>query len=122
MLSKQCKAPRAVSQALDEIAMGSARRKQLFTQLADTWDHLQAARAAKNVAENVQYDDQYQKLKQQIEDTNLTAADLQAILDMPPADRDPKLAAAKSKKTTPASPCASRPSTISPPATPITAK
>ena len=76
---------------LNELAMGSARRTQLFAQLADTWDHLQAARAAKNVAENVQYDDQYQKLKAQIEDSNITTADLEAILDMPPADRDPKL-------------------------------
>jgi SecD/SecF fusion protein len=76
---------------LNELAMGSQRRQQLFSELADTWDHLQSARAAKNVAEDVQYDDQYQKLKTQIEDSNITTSDLQAILDMPPADRDPKL-------------------------------
>lgn len=76
---------------LNELAQGSARRQQLFNQLAAAWDHLQAARQAKDVAADVQYDDQYEKLKTQIEDTNLTTADLQAILDMPLADQTPKL-------------------------------
>ncbi|HEY1684598.1 MAG TPA: protein translocase subunit SecD [Tepidisphaeraceae bacterium] len=85
---------------LDEIAMGSARRRQLFAQLANAWDHLQAARAAHDVAGDVQYDDQYQKLKGQIEDTNLTTADLEAILDMPAADREAKLGDLKKQYAT----------------------
>jgi SecD/SecF fusion protein len=76
---------------LNELAMGSEPRSKLFGAMASVWDRLQAARSAKNVAEDVRLDEEYTKLKEQVAGTNLGGAELQSILDAKPETREAKL-------------------------------
>src|SRR4051812_20901586 len=85
----------ARTKRLAELSMGSPSRQKLFQDLATTYDALSAARAAKNVEQDVQLDQKYQALQGQIEDTNLSVRKLQDVLDLKPESRDPKLAAIK---------------------------
>src|SRR2546423_159669 len=82
---------------LAELANGSATRTKLFAELVSDFDARQKARAAKNVQLDVEMDQKYEQLKSQIEETNLSFADLQAVLDLKPQHRDERLAEIKSR-------------------------
>jgi SecD/SecF fusion protein len=76
---------------LNELAMDSKERAELFGAMASTWDQIQQAKAAKNAEQQAKLEIQYDKLKDQITDTILAPSDLQAALDMKGDARDKKL-------------------------------
>jgi SecD/SecF fusion protein len=67
---------------LNELALDSQKRAELFGAMASTWDQIQQAKAAKNAEQQARLAIQYDKLKEQITDTVLAPSDLQAALDM----------------------------------------
>ena len=76
---------------LNELAMGSAKRTELFKKLAATYDDLERLKQQQNdfqAQANAERD--LAKLKSDIEDTNLSTSQLQSILDAPKV-RDKKL-------------------------------
>jgi SecD/SecF fusion protein len=67
---------------LDELAMGSAKRKALFAELVQTFDHLQSLKKAqKDFVAQAKTEEAYGKLKEQIDQTNLSVSQLQTVLD-----------------------------------------
>jgi SecD/SecF fusion protein len=80
---------------LNELAMGSDTRAKLFGAMASAWDQIQQAKAKKDAATQAEKELEYEKLKNQIDDTNLSASALEATLGLPPKARDPKLAEMK---------------------------
>ncbi|HZZ44908.1 MAG TPA: protein translocase subunit SecD [Tepidisphaeraceae bacterium] len=87
----------ARTKRLNDLAMGSANRLKLFQELTSTYDALAAARAAKNVEQDVQLSQKYEDLQGKIEDTNVSIRNLQDDLDLKPESRDPKIAAIKAE-------------------------
>src|SRR5437762_7252852 len=87
---------------LNELAMDSQARKDLFARLVQTWDQIQAIKAAHDptkAAQQADLEDEYEKLKSQIDQTNLTVSDLEAVLDSysDPDKRSQALAGLKEK-------------------------
>ena len=76
---------------LAKLAMGSATRAKLFDEMATVYDQIQQAAAQKNAPVQAEKEDRYETLKSQIEDTNLTAGELQSILDAKEATQKEKL-------------------------------
>lgn len=76
---------------LNELAMDSQKRAELFGAMASTWDQIQQAKAKKDAEQQAKLEIQYDKLKDQIVDTILTPSDLQAALDMKGDAREKKL-------------------------------
>lgn len=87
----------ARAKRLEELAMGNPDRAKLFQELATTYDALAAARAARNVEQDVALDTKYTELQSRIDGTNLSVRRLQDILDLRPESRDPKLAEVKTQ-------------------------
>ncbi|HYO07944.1 MAG TPA: protein translocase subunit SecD [Tepidisphaeraceae bacterium] len=68
---------------LNQLAMGSEARGKLFGALVSTWDQLKAAREQKNAAVQAEKELQYDQLKGQIEETNVSAQALEQSLSGP---------------------------------------
>ncbi|HLL91165.1 MAG TPA: protein translocase subunit SecD, partial [Tepidisphaeraceae bacterium] len=81
----------ARTKRIDELAGGDPARAKLLADLAAAHDRLQAARSAKDADAEALASIDYDKLRDQIDDTNLTAAELQGILEAPEKDRQAKL-------------------------------
>src|SRR5207253_2832057 len=74
----------ARTKKLNDLAMDSQLRKELFSKLAQTWDQIQTIKAAHDsskAAQQAELEDQYEQLKSQIDQINLTVSDLEAVLD-----------------------------------------
>ena len=67
-------------QKLTALAMGSAKRTQLYTDLAQTWDALQKAKSSKDAAAQADAEIRYDKLRAQIAETNIPVSDLEERL------------------------------------------
>jgi SecD/SecF fusion protein len=81
---------------LDELAMGNAQRRSLFTDLAQTYDKLSALKKEqKDFKAQAVTQRKYDQLKTRIDETNLPVSELQGILDS--KEKDAKLAALKTK-------------------------
>src|SRR5436190_21782993 len=72
---------------INELAMGSKKRGEIFGAMASVWDQIQHAREAKDSAVQAEKEDEYDKLKKQIEETNLAVTEFEARLDA--AGKDP---------------------------------
>ena len=66
---------------LNQLAMGSTARETLFGGLASAYDAVKAAEKSGDEAARAQTEEDYDNLKNQIENTNLRAAELQGILE-----------------------------------------
>jgi SecD/SecF fusion protein len=66
---------------LNELAMDSKKRGEIFGAMASVWDQIQQAREAKDASKQADKEDEYDNLKAQIEDTNLQVPDLESKLD-----------------------------------------
>jgi SecD/SecF fusion protein len=76
---------------LDQLAMGSPKRQALFAQLTQTYDRLQSLKKSqKDFVAQAKAEEAYAKLKDQIDQTNVSVSQLQAVLDA--KDSDAKLA------------------------------
>ena len=83
---------------LDELAMGSKTRQELFKNLAETWDQIQAAAQRRDAAAQAAAQTRYDELKTHIDETNLSVAEIQQILDVTdPAQRDKQLDGLKNR-------------------------
>jgi preprotein translocase subunit SecD len=78
---------------LNELAMGSETRSKLFGSLASSFDRIKDAKAKKDAAAQADAEIEYDKLKNQIDDTNLPASALEDALALSPAEADTKLSA-----------------------------
>ena len=94
---------------INELAMGSKHRAEIFGAMASAWDQIQQAHDAKNSSVQADKEDEYDKLKSEIEETNIQVNDFQNKLDSASADQ------AKYGRSSPTpspicriSPCASR--------------
>ncbi|HTL27612.1 MAG TPA: protein translocase subunit SecD, partial [Tepidisphaeraceae bacterium] len=76
---------------LNELAMDSQKRGELFGAMASTWDQIQQAKSKKNAEQQAKLEIQYDKLKDQIVETVLTPSDFQAVLDLKGDTRTRKL-------------------------------
>jgi SecD/SecF fusion protein len=63
--------------ALDKLAMGSETRAKLFGALASVWDQMEKAKETKNAGLQAEKELEYDKLKVQVEDTNVSPRDLE---------------------------------------------
>ncbi|HEV2292901.1 MAG TPA: protein translocase subunit SecD [Tepidisphaeraceae bacterium] len=68
--------------AFERLSMGSEARAKLFGALASAYDRVQAAKEKKDAAAQAQAELEYEKLKRQITETNLSSAELEAILSL----------------------------------------
>jgi preprotein translocase subunit SecD len=80
---------------LKELAMGSAKRDKLFGALRSTWDAIQQAKARQDAVAQAQKELEYERLKSQIDETNLSAHALEATLGLNADARAKKLAELK---------------------------
>lgn len=80
--------------ALAALAGDSSKRAQLFASLSATWDQIQQARQAKDSALQADKEDEYEKLKREIDQTNVSVDALTSTLD----NADPKVREAGLKK------------------------
>ena len=76
---------------LNELAMGSTQREKLFGGLASAYDRVQDAAARHDEAAQANAEIVYEDLKSQIDDSNVTSANLQVILESRPEVRDQRL-------------------------------
>ena len=83
--------PAARQQKLDELAMGSPQRQALFKELTAAYEQLQAARQRQDVQATVAAEDAYRAAQAKIEETNLTVAELEQDLALPPDARQKEL-------------------------------
>ncbi len=82
---------------IDELAMGSVQREKLFAAMASIWDQIEKARADRNAAEEARLQIEYDKLREQIVDTNLSVNELQTILELKPESRQKRLSELKQR-------------------------
>jgi SecD/SecF fusion protein len=66
---------------INQLAMGSQKRAEVFGAMASTWDQIQAAQKAKNFSVVADKQDDYDKLRAQVESTNIDVTDLSQKLD-----------------------------------------
>jgi len=86
------------AEKLKSLEMGSEVRSKIYGLLSSTWDQIQQARANRNAAEQARLEEQYEKLIQQLSDTNLSVNQLQSILDLKNKEtRERRLAELKQK-------------------------
>ncbi|MGH7214025.1 MAG: protein translocase subunit SecD [Tepidisphaeraceae bacterium] len=83
--------------ALDKLAGGSEQRQSLFGALRSVWDQTQQAKADQNAPVQAEKELEYDKLKAQLDETNLSAVEMQAVLDLSKEKRDARLAELKQK-------------------------
>ncbi|HEX3358097.1 MAG TPA: protein translocase subunit SecD [Tepidisphaeraceae bacterium] len=83
---------------INQLAMGSKRRAELFGAMASVWDQIQQARAAKNSSVQADKEDEYDSLKSQVEETNLDPTFLSQKLDAVVTDKAKYQAAADQAK------------------------
>lgn len=76
---------------MSELAMGSVQREKIFGAMASIWDQIEQARAKRNAAEEARLDIDYDKLKDQIVETNLPVNELQSILELKTDTREKRL-------------------------------
>ena len=76
---------------LNELAMGSPEREKLFGGLAAAYDRVKQAETSGDEAARAQTEEDYDNLKGQIEDTNLTAGELQEKLEGQPDARKERI-------------------------------
>jgi SecD/SecF fusion protein len=69
-------------EAFERLSIGSEARQTLFGALASAFDRVEAAKEKKDSAAQAQAELEYDKLKKQITDTNLTSAELETILKL----------------------------------------
>jgi SecD/SecF fusion protein len=82
---------------LKALAAGSPQRQKLFDTLVQTYDGIQTAHANKQADVEARKTVEYDKLKDQIDGTDLSVQDLEAVLDAPAEERAAKLAEMKQK-------------------------
>ena len=83
---------------LKELEKGSESRAKILAAMATTWDQIQQAKSAKNASQQAKLEDQYDKLVSELSDANISANQLQEILDLKKQEsRDEQLAALKKK-------------------------
>jgi SecD/SecF fusion protein len=80
---------------LNALAMGSKTRETLFGSLASVFDQIQQAKGKQDASAQAQKEIEYDKLKGQIDETNLQASSLEATLALPADARDKRLAELK---------------------------
>src|SRR5439155_21751172 len=80
---------------LNALSMGSKTRQTVFGAMASVFDQIQKAKKDKNAAVQAEKELEYDKLKAQIEETNISADAVASALTSPDGQR--KLAAAKTK-------------------------
>jgi SecD/SecF fusion protein len=68
--------------AFERLAMGSEARQTLFGALASAFDRVQAAKEKKDSAAQAQAELEYDKLKKQITESNLSGSELETILSL----------------------------------------
>src|SRR5262245_42630216 len=73
---------------INELAMGSKKRGEIFGAMASVWDQIQQAHEVKNDALEADKGEEYDKLKLQIEQTNLSMNEFEAKLDAAGKDAD----------------------------------
>ena len=81
--------------ALNELAGGIAIRTQLFAQIAQKYDAMQAAHAKQDAAAEAAASNDYDQLVSQIEATNVRPSQLEVIADKPADQRKTELDALK---------------------------
>ncbi|MGB7161000.1 MAG: protein translocase subunit SecD [Tepidisphaeraceae bacterium] len=82
----------------DKLAMGSETRAKLFGALASAFDQIQAAKEKKDSETQAKAEIEYTALKKQITETNLTSAELEAVLSLGNKEqRDQRLAEFKER-------------------------
>lgn len=82
---------------LDELTQGSAVRKKLFAQLQETYKAIQTSQANKDFKAQADAEMRYDQLKLSIDETNLSAADLETVLELNPDRRGQRLKELKEK-------------------------
>ena len=90
---------------LKKLAMGSPTRERLFVKLAETYDQIRAAEKAQNAQLQARKEPEYDKLKNEIDSTNLNVGDVEQGLDrvkdlkkaLAQAERDKTLAEVDAK-------------------------
>ncbi|HSV15766.1 MAG TPA: protein translocase subunit SecD [Tepidisphaeraceae bacterium] len=80
---------------LNQLAAGSDARAKLFGALASAYDQKQAAHEKRDAELEAQKTEEYDKLKSQVEQSNLAVGQLEAMLDAPADQRTAKLAELK---------------------------
>lgn len=70
-------------EVLNELAQGSVTREKLFGALASVWDQIQQAAKDKNAALQAEKEIEYDNLKRQIEETNVSPGVLESTLSGP---------------------------------------
>ena len=75
----------ARAKRLSELAAGYPARVSLFAALTETYDKLSQARQARDAAAQASAEIAYEKLKRDIDKTNLTSDELQSVLENPTA-------------------------------------
>ncbi len=81
----------AQTQRLKQLAADDPKRLQLFAELTNAWHMIQSAHARQDAAAEAAATAGYEKLKDQIEQTNVEVPALEEILDDEPAPRTAKL-------------------------------
>jgi SecD/SecF fusion protein len=82
----------------ERLAMGSEQRQTVFGALASAYDRIQAAKEKKDSAAQAQAELEYDKLKRQITESNVTAGELEGILSLENKElRDKRLAELKAR-------------------------
>jgi SecD/SecF fusion protein len=71
---------------INELAMGSKKRAEIFGAMASVWDQMQKAHAEKNADVEADKSIEYDKLKSEVEEANIQVNDFQNKLDSASAD------------------------------------
>jgi SecD/SecF fusion protein len=81
----------ARAEALKQLAGDSERRGVIFGAMRSTWDQIQAARQQENAALQAEKEIEYEKLKDQVLETNLTVSELELALSQNEQNRSARL-------------------------------
>ncbi|HRK30314.1 MAG TPA: protein translocase subunit SecD [Tepidisphaeraceae bacterium] len=76
---------------LAKLSQSNTRRDELFGAMASVWDQIQASRAARDAARQAELESQFDSLRSQIDETNLSVAELENVLQFNPTQRDARL-------------------------------
>jgi SecD/SecF fusion protein len=84
-------------QRLDDMAMGSAQRREIFSALSSTADQIRAAQAAGDADTQARLEIAYEADRDRIDPTNLSAAQLESILELSTEARSKRLGEIKAQ-------------------------
>jgi len=76
---------------LDVLAKGNTKRAEIFGAMASVWDQIQAAKTARDSAKQAELESQFDALKNQVDATSITVAELENVLQLNPQQRQARL-------------------------------